>query len=161
AGGGVDLAAAVHAFLLAEQRGFPPHLCRDARVPPAQARQLARLRDQRLAARPSTDRDDSDAALAAAPLAGLGDRLAVRPAGGQRTATMVGGRGLLLPAAADGHELVLALRLHESGRQQRSQATVTAPIELAWLEQHGALQSLVAAELDAEAGRVVGVRQLC
>ena len=75
-----------------------------------------------------------------------------------REATMTGGRGLVLPAAADGHDLVVALRLHESGRQQRSQATVVAAIEERHLEATGRVRSIVDAELDEEQGRVFAVR---
>jgi ATP-dependent helicase HrpB len=74
---------------------------------------------------------------------------------------MVGGRGLVLPAAVDGHELVLALRLLETGRQQRSRATLCTALEFADLEaaEPHALQQVVLAELDEAQGRVVAVRE--
>ena len=161
---GADLHAAVDAFLLAEDRGFPEHLCRESGVGAWQARTLKATRDRLLGG--GGDRR-SDAAsdttlLARCLLAGFPDRVALRASGGEpRTATMVGGRGLVLPAAADGQDLVLALRLHEAGRQQRSKAVLTAGLELADLQAvaAGALQNVVTAELDEEQGRVVAVRE--
>ena len=63
---------------------------------------------------------------------------------------MVGGRGVTLPTVADGEDLVLALRLHESGRQQRSQVVLTADLTMQDLEviAAGSLQSVVEAQLD-------------
>ena len=74
---------------------------------------------------------------------------------------MVGGRGLKLGPAADGHELVLALRLRETGRQQRSSATVTAAITEPLLEELGLLELRDDAQLEEAQGRVVAVRSLC
>ncbi|MBM4060211.1 MAG: ATP-dependent helicase HrpB, partial [Planctomycetes bacterium] len=162
---GADLAAAVEAFLLAEQRGFPESLCREFGSWPGPARQLLATRDRVLAAVGA--RDPGGAArdttwLGRCLLAGFPDRVAVRAQGAEaRAATMVGGRGLVLPAAADGHDLVLALRLLETGRQQRSRAVLTAAIELADLEavEARALRQVVTAELDEPNGRVVAVRE--
>lgn len=162
-GDGADLHAAVDAFLLAEERGFPDHLCREFGVGPGPARGLKMARDRLLG---SGDRR-SDAArdttlLSRCLLAGFPDRVALRSSGGEpRTATMVGGRGLTLPAAVDGQDLVLALRLHETGRQQRSRATLTAGLQLADLEAMTptALAMVVTAELQAEQGRVIAVRE--
>ncbi len=158
-GDGVDLLAATAAFLQAEQRGFPGHLCRLAGVSPDQARSLIRARD-RLLGGGNRARPGADDALAECLLAGFPDRVAVRNQRDGREATMVGGRGLWLPPAVDGSELVVALRLHESGRQQRSQATVVAPIDADLLERNGALASIVDAELDETQGRVFAVRQV-
>ena len=162
-GDGADLHAAVDAFLLAEDRGFPDHLCREFGAGSGQARALKASRDRLLG---GGDRR-SDAArdttlLARALLAGFPDRVALRSTTGEpRTATMVGGRGLVLPAAADGQDLVLALRLLETGRQQRSRATLTAGLDVTDLQAIAptALSTVVVAELEAEQGRVVAVRE--
>jgi ATP-dependent helicase HrpB len=159
-GDGADLHAAVDAFLLAEERGFPEHLCREAGLSPWQARQCKAARDRLLGGRRDGDRDTS--LLGRCLLAGFPDRVAVRSDGGEpRTATMTGGRGLVLPAAADGPELVVALRLLETGRQQRSRAVLTAGLELADLQAvaKDALSTVVVAELDEQNGRVVAVRE--
>jgi ATP-dependent helicase HrpB len=156
-GPGLDLIAAASAFVLAMERGFPPHLCRDAGVPPNLARQVARTVERIAERNADASREDVDA-LPACLLAGFSDRVAMRLQRDAREATMTGGRGLVLPAAADGHDLVVALRLHESGRQQRSQATVVAAIEERHLEATGRVRSLVDAELDEEQGRVFAVR---
>ena len=98
-------------------------------------------------------------------LRGFPDRVVRRasPVAGSevRTGTMVGGRGVTLPTVADGEDLVLALRLHESGRQQRSQVVLTADLTMQDLEviAAGSLQSVVEAQLDEQAGRVIAVRQ--
>ncbi|MBM3962884.1 MAG: ATP-dependent helicase HrpB, partial [Planctomycetes bacterium] len=159
-GDGADLHAAVDAFLLAEDRGFPEHLCREVGLSAWQARTVKSARDRLLAGRRDDGRDTT--ALGRCLLAGYPDRVAARSEGGEpRTATMVGGRGLLLPAAADGQELVVALRLLETGRQQRSKAVLTAGLELADLQSAaaGALATVVVAELDEANGRVVAVRE--
>ena len=156
-GPGLDLIAAASAFVLAMERGFPPHLCRDAGVPPNLARQVARTVERIAERNADASREDTDA-LPACLLAGFSDRVAMRLQRDAREATMTGGRGLVLPAAADGHDLVVALRLHESGRQQRSQATVVAAIEERHLEATGRVRSIVDAELDEEQGRVFAVR---
>ena len=156
-GPGLDLIAAASAFVLAMERGFPPHLCRDAGVPPNLARQVARTVERIAERNADASREDVDA-LPACLLAGFSDRVAMRLQRDAREATMTGGRGLVLPAAADGHDLVVALRLHESGRQQRSQATVVAAIEERHLEATGRVRSIVDAELDEEQGRVFAVR---
>ena len=161
-GDGVDLHAAVDSFLLAEQRGFPEHLCREAGVSAWQARTVKATRDRLLAASDRRAPDDDTSLLSRCLLAGFPDRVALRSVGGEpRTATMVGGRGLLLPAAADGQDLVLALRLLETGRQQRSRATLTAGLDLADLQAIAptALATVVVAELDEQEGRVVAVRE--
>ncbi|HEX6810473.1 MAG TPA: ATP-dependent helicase HrpB, partial [Planctomycetota bacterium] len=160
---GSDLHAAVDAFLLAETRGFPEALCREFGSWPGQARSLLASRNRLLAgagARSEQSRDTTR--LAQCLLAGFPDRVALRSPGGDgRSATMVGGRGLLLSPAADGHDLVLALRLLETGRQQRSRATLTAALEVADLQAEApqALKDVVTAELDEAAGRVVAVRE--
>lgn len=159
-GDGADLHAAVDAFLLAEDRGFPEHLCREVGLSAWQARTVKSARDRLLAGRRDDGRDTT--ALGRCLLAGFPDRVAVRSEGGEpRTATMVGGRGLLLPAAADGQELVVALRLLETGRQQRSKAVLTAGLAPADLQAAaaGALATVVVAELDEANGRVVAVRE--
>jgi ATP-dependent helicase HrpB len=159
-GDGADLLAAVDAFLLAEDRGFPEHLCREVGLSAWQARTVKSARDRLLAGRREDGRDTTS--LGRCLLAGFPDRVAVRSEGGEpRTATMVGGRGLLLPAAADGQELVVALRLLETGRQQRSKAVLTAGLEPADLQAAaaGALATVVVAELDEANGRVVAVRE--
>ena len=159
-GDGADLHAAVDAFLLAEDRGFPEHLCREVGLSAWQARTVKSARDRLLAGRRDDGRDTTS--LGRCLLAGFPDRVAVRSEGGEpRTATMVGGRGLLLPAAADGQELVVALRLLETGRQQRSKAVLTAGLAPADLQAAaaGALATVVVAELDEANGRVVAVRE--
>lgn len=160
---GADLAAAVDAFLLAEARGFPDGLCREFGSWPGQARTLRAARDRLLAGERRGDAAARDThALARCLLAGFPDRVARRNDGGEaRTATMVGGRGLTLPAAADGHDLLLALRLLETGRQQRSRATLTAAVDTEDLEAElpRALTDVVTASVDEVAGRVVAVRQ--
>ncbi|MBP8299998.1 MAG: ATP-dependent helicase HrpB [Planctomycetes bacterium] len=172
---GNDLHAATDAFLLAEERGFPDAMCREFGSWPGMARQLKASRDRLLGGAGPRGRsgDSRDTTLLAqCLLAGFPDRVAQRAPGGEarhatiggeaRHATMVGGRGLILPAAADGHDLVLALRLLETGRQQRSRAVLTASIELADLQavEGHALQNVVTAVLEEEAGRVVAVREL-
>lgn len=159
-GDGADLHAAVDAFLLAEDRGFPEHLCREVGLSAWQARTVKTARDRLLAGRRDDGRDTTR--LGRCLLAGFPDRVAMRSDGGEpRTATMVGGRGLVLPAAADGQELVVALRLHEAGRQQRSKAVLTAGLEPGDLQAAaaGALATVVVAELDEANGRVVAVRE--
>jgi ATP-dependent helicase HrpB len=161
-GDGTDLHTAVEAFLLAEERGFPEHLCREFGLGSWQARQVKAARDRLLvgARRDEAARDATQ--LSRCLLAGFPDRVALRAAGGEaRTATMVGGRGLVLPASADGQELVLALRLLETGRQQRSRATLTAGLEPGDLQAvfPAALTSVVTAELDEAAGRVIALRE--
>ncbi len=167
---GGDLVSATESFLLAEQRGFPEALCREFGAHAGLARQLVASRDRLLAALPNRLRSRADtgpAALAEALLAGFPDRVALRSASGAagaepRAATMVGGRGLLLPRAADGSDLVLALRLLETGRQQRSRAVLTANLSRAELAAAtgGALPLVPAPVLDAEAGRVVAAREV-
>lgn len=164
---GADLLAATEAFLLAEQRGFPDALCREFGAGSGQARALQASRNRLVGdarSEPGDRRGDArdTTALARSLLAGFPDRVARRATTGEaRSATMVGGRGLSLPAAADGHDLVLALRLHEVGRQNRSRAVLTAAVELADLEaeQPRALTQVVDAQLDAAAGRVVAIRE--
>ncbi|HZN40052.1 MAG TPA: ATP-dependent helicase HrpB [Planctomycetota bacterium] len=161
---GSDLHAAVDSFLLAETRGFPEALCREFGSWPGQARALVASRNRLLGgAGRSRDEEGRDtSALASCLLAGFPDRVALRSQGGDgRSATMVGGRGLVLSPAADGHDLVLALRLIETGRQQRSRATLTVTLEVADLlaEAPDALQEVVTAALDESAGRVVAVRE--
>lgn len=163
---GADLHAATEAFLLAEERGFPDAMCREFGSWPGMARQLKAARDRLLAlvgGRGAGEASRDTTLLARCLLAGFPDRVAVRSATGEaRHATMVGGRGLVLGPAADGHDLVLALRLLETGRQQRSRAVLTASLELADLEavEARALQNVVTAVLDEAAGRVVAVREL-
>ena len=160
-GEGVDLEQAVAALLLAERRGFPAHLCREASLSPGLARQLGKARD-RLLDRSAVAGDASEEHdLAGCLLAGFPDRLAMRVEQNSRQALMVGGRGLLLPAAADGHGLVLALRLRESGRQQRSLATVTASVDESLLRELDLLERRTDARLEESQGRVVAVRSLC
>jgi ATP-dependent helicase HrpB len=162
---GSDLGSAVDAFLLAEQRGFPDALCREFGARSGQARALVAARDRLLPRRRRSDGDHDGAALARCLLAGFPDRVVRRTAGAgvdARTGTMVGGRGVVLPAAADGHDLVLALRLLETGRQQRSRATLTLAIAMADLEKEAAdtMTTVVAGQLDEQNGRVVAVREL-
>tara|TARA_R110002072_G_scaffold299403_2_gene474857 strand:- start:24993 stop:27554 length:2562 start_codon:yes stop_codon:yes gene_type:complete len=163
---GADLHEAVEAFLLAEQRSFPEGLCREFGSHPGAARGLQQNRNRLLGRGDRKDersRDTED--LNRCLLRGFPDRVVKRspPVSGNevRTGTMVGGRGVLLPTAADGEELILALRLHESGRQQRSQAVLTAALTMADLEAVAgdALQTVVDAQLDEQAGRVIAVRQ--
>ncbi|MEO6596327.1 MAG: ATP-dependent helicase HrpB [Planctomycetota bacterium] len=161
---GSDLHAAVDAFLLAEERGFPDALCREFGSWPGQARTLKASRDRLLDGRARRGGDEArdTSLLAQCLLAGFPDRVALRSASGEaRAATMVGGRGLILPAAVDGHDLVLALRLHEAGRQQRSRATLTAALEVADLQavEAHAIENVVTAELDEAAGRVIALRE--
>jgi ATP-dependent helicase HrpB len=159
-GDGADLHAAVDAFLLAEDRGFPDGLCREFGSWPGQARQLRAARDRLL--RRDGRHEPADATrLARALLAGFPDRVAARSPGGEpRTATMVGGRGVLLPAAVDGHEFAIALRLLETGRQQRSKVVLAAAVERVDLDASGNVASVVVAELDAPQGRVFARREV-
>lgn len=163
---GADLHEAVDAFLLAELRKFPEALCREFGSHPGAARGLLQNRN-RLVRREerAAERSRDTTHLNRCLLRGFPDRVVKRaaPEQGQevRTGTMVGGRGVVLPACADGEELVLALRLHEIGRQQRSQAVLTAGLSLEDLEVAAgdALATVVDAQLDEAAGRVVAVRQ--
>ncbi|MCY2957983.1 MAG: ATP-dependent helicase HrpB [Planctomycetota bacterium] len=159
--GGLDLIYATATFLLAEERGLPANLCRDAGVAPGSARQIVRARDRLLDRSSLPDRCED--ALPLCLLEGFPDRVVVRTGKGVREGAMVGGRGIALPPAVDGHDLLLALRLHETGRQQRSQATVIAALQESDLVvvAGGELQMVVHGELDASAGRVVAVRQQC
>lgn len=153
-GEGVDLLAATAALLGgAPAAGWEPR--------PAQVRQVLRARERLLPERAGGTGACDDGALAASLLAGFPDRVAVRAAPDRREATMVGGRGLLLPEAADGAQVVLALELRESGRQRRSLATVTAPLEEEALAAAGLLVQVATAELDEAQGRVVAVRSSC
>ena len=168
---GADLHVAVDAFLLAENRGFPAHLCRELGLHPGAARALRKARDRLESARGTAgdgsarDGDDSSE-LNRCLLRGFPDRVVRRSptvghVGDNRVGTMTGGRGIVLPKVADGEDLVLALRLHESGRQQRSTANLVAAIERADLEAVAAdaLDVYVVAELDEGQGRVFAVRQ--
>lgn len=163
---GADLHEAVEAFLLAEQRGFPDALCREFGARGGSARALLQTRN-RLLRRGTRDDDRSrdTTLLNRCLLRGFPDRVVRRspPVSGNevRTGTMVGGRGISLPKSADGEELVLALRLHESGRQQRSQAVLTAALAMDDLEatEAHALTTVIDAQLDEQAGRVFAVRQ--
>jgi len=162
---GADLEVATEAFLLAEERGFPAALCREFGSLPGPARALLTARNRLLADRrqrgDSTKRDTTH--LARCLLAGFPDRVALRATSGDsHHATMVGGRGLVVPAAVDGHDLVLALRLIETGRQQRSRVVLAAALSQDDLEAGGtsALESLTEARLDEAAGRVFAVREL-
>ena len=163
---GADLHEAVEAFLLAEERGFPDALCREFGARGGTARSLLQTRN-RLLRRGGRDDDRSHdtTLLNRCLLRGFPDRVVRRspPVSGNevRTGTMVGGRGIALPKSADGEELVIALRLHESGRQQRSQAVLTAALtndDLEATEAH-ALTTVIDAQLDEQAGRVFAVRQ--
>lgn len=162
---GADLHAAVEAFLLAEERGFPEHLCREFGSHPGPARGVRQTRDRLLRrGGRGADAPQDTRALNRCLLRGFPDRVVRRTpgaAGEVRTGTMVGGRGVTLPPVCDGEELVLALRLHEAGRQQRSQANLTAALSLEDLEQvdDGGLRDVVVAELDEAQGRVFAVRQ--
>lgn len=163
---GADLHQATDAFLLAEQRGFPENLCREFGSYPGPARALQQTRNRLLQrGQRDTDRAHDTALLARCLLRGFPDRVVRRApsVGGNevRTGTMVGGRGVVLPTAADGEELVLALRLHESGRQQRSQAVLTVALSMQDLEAVAAdaLVTVVDAQLDESAGRVFAVRE--
>lgn len=163
---GADLHEAVEAFLLAEDRSFPDSLCREFGSRGFQARSLLQTRNRLLGRGSRKDETSRDTMLLnRCLLRGFPDRVVRRtpPQGGTevRTGTMVGGRGIALPKSADGEELVLALRLHESGRQQRSQAVLTAALtidDLEAVEAH-ALTTVIDAQLDEQAGRVIAVRQ--
>ena len=163
---GADLHEAVDAFLSAEQRGFPDSLCREFGSHSHAARTMQHNRNRLLqrgarGAAPARDATELNRCL----LRGFPDRVVRRapPVAGNevRTGTMVGGRGITLPTVADGEELVLALRLHESGRQQRSQVVLTAALTMSDLEVIAAdsLKTVVEAQLDEQAGRVIAVRQ--
>ena len=162
---GADLHAAVEAFLAAEARGFPEHLCREFGSFPGAARGLQRARDRVLRRVDSIDRGSVDLAqLTRCLLRGFPDRVVRRTVGAAvdaRTGTMVGGRGVLLPRVCDGEELMLALRLHEAGRQQRSQVNLVAALTVHDLEAADGvgLEDVVVAELDEAQGRVFAVRQ--
>jgi ATP-dependent helicase HrpB len=163
---GADLHEAVDAFLLAEERGFPDSLCREFGSRGFQARGLLHTRNRLLGRGSRKDEASRDTVmLNRCLLRGFPDRVVRRspPQGGSevRTGTMVGGRGVSLPKAVDGEDLVLALRLHESGRQQRSQAVLTAALTIDDLEAVAAhaLTIVVDAQLDESAGRVFAVRQ--
>jgi len=160
---GADLHAAVDAFLLAEERNFPDAMCREFASWSGQARALKASRDRLVPGGRDRSADARDTELLSrCLLAGFPDRVARRSeAGDARTATMVGGRGLVLPAVADGHDLVIALRLHEVGRQNRSAVVLVASLELGDLQaavgDH--LRTVVTASLDEAAGRVIAVRE--
>jgi ATP-dependent helicase HrpB len=165
-GQGADVLAVTDLFLAAEARGFPDHMGRELGLGPGALRAVQAARDRVLGAeddgRARVRGADGDV-LAKSLLAGFVDRVAVRTDRDRREAVMVGGRGLLLPAAADGSDLVLALRLLETGRQSRSQATLVCPIQEAWLHEVApdAVRTVVGGELDEAAGRVVAVRSAC
>lgn len=163
---GADLHEAVDAFLLAEQRSFPEGLCREFGSHPGVARSLQQNRNRLVPRGIGNDERSRDTTnLNRCLLRGFPDRVVRRaaPVSGNevRTGTMVGGRGVTLPAAADGEELILALRLHETGRQQRSQAVLTAILTMPDLEAvaASALTTVIDAQLDESAGRVIAVRQ--
>ncbi|MFM1871649.1 MAG: hypothetical protein RL398_1071 [Planctomycetota bacterium] len=160
-GDGADLHAAVDAFLLAEERGFPDGLCREFASWPGQARQLRAARDRLLPRRSERDAGRDTSSLARCLLAGFPDRVVARAQGGEaRTGTMVGGRGVTLPPAVDGHDLAVALRLLETGRQQRSKAVLAAALERADLDASGNVATVVVAELDEQQGRVFARREV-
>ncbi|MFK7741144.1 MAG: ATP-dependent RNA helicase [Planctomycetota bacterium] len=188
-GEGADLHVAVDSFLLAEQRGFPESLCREFGSLPGPARALQKSRDRLLGRGARGSRGSRGGrggsgsgsgsggaqsagheALTRSLLRGFPDRVVRRTPGDAsaaeirteiRTGTMVGGRGVTLPKAADGEELLLALRLHEVGRQQRSEANLTVAVTRADLEATAPEQvcSVVVADLEEAKGRVVPVRE--
>lgn len=154
-----DVERVVQSFLHTEGQASPSELARVVGLPVAAVRQVQRGRDRLL--RSGGRRGAADGTgLAACLLAGFPDRVAVR-VGSERKATMVGGRGLVLPDAADGQDLVLALQLRETGRQQRSTVTSFAGLDEELLEQSGSVQTRVVAQLDEANGRVFAVRQRC
>lgn len=160
---GADLLVATDAFLLAEERGFPAAMCREFGSYPGPARALLAARNRLLRGRRDDDRQRDTTLLPRCLLAGFPDRVALRASGSDsRNATMTGGRGLALPAAVDGHDLVLALRLLETGRQQRSRAVLCAALTHADLEAvfPEALGTAVEGRLDEAAGRVLAVREV-
>ncbi|MCB9887631.1 MAG: hypothetical protein H6838_19220 [Planctomycetes bacterium] len=71
---------------------------------------------------------------------------------------MVGGRGLILPASADGHDLVLALRCSRPVASN-VRARLLALLERADLQATGNLHNVVTAELDEQQGRVFARRE--
>lgn len=162
---GADLLLAVEAFLAAEERGFPEHLCREFGSSSGPARSLRQARDRVLRrGERDDDRQREASSLNRCLLRGFPDRVVRRTPGAApdvRTGTMVGGRGVTLPKVCDGEELLLALRLHEAGRQQRSQANLVAAVSVEDLEavDADALEDVVVAELDEAQGRVFAVRQ--
>ena len=160
-GAGVDLEHAAASLLLAEERGFPPHLCREASLSPGLARRLCSNRERLLDRSAASDKASDEFELARCLLAGFPDRVAMRANRDASEAVMVGGRGLQLSPAADGHDLILALRLRETGRQQRSSATVTVAITETLLHDLGLLEHRDDAQLEESQGRVVAVRSLC
>jgi ATP-dependent helicase HrpB len=151
--GSADLAAATEALLVGE--GTDPGLGR------GELRAVQRARD-RLLGRRAPDRDPD--ALGRCLLAGFPDRVVVRSGRHARVGTMVGGRGVELPEAACADaDLLLALRLFEAGAgRTRSQAVVVAALEEAWLHdlQPARVDTVVRAELDEAAGRLLAVREV-
>jgi ATP-dependent helicase HrpB len=162
---GADLQEAVESFLLAESRGFPDALCREFGSRKFAARGLLQTRNRLLERRNSEHGESDTGLLVRCLLRGFPDRVVRRspPTGGSevRVGTMVGGRGIALPKTADGQELILALRLHESGRQQRSHAVLTSHVTMDELQEAAThdLHTVVDAHVDEHAGRVVAVRQ--
>ncbi len=156
-----DVLVAVDAVLQGEAHGSS--LRATLGLPGGAARAVEQARARLLGAGGRDRRDRDPDALGHCLLAGFPDRVVARGGAGQRDGTMVGGRGVVLPAACDGHDLVLALRLFEAGgRQTRSRAVLVAAIEEAWLEEllPGSITQAVRAELDAAQGRVVPVREV-
>jgi ATP-dependent RNA helicase HrpB len=153
-----DLTVAVDAVLGDEEAGARPG--RSLQLPGGVLAAVQQARARLLDRRAGDDADPD--ALGRCLLAGFPDRVVARSSRGQREGTMVGGRGVMLPAACDGSDLVLALRLFETSlRQSRSQAVLVSPIEEAWLQElwPDAVGDFVRADLDETAGRVVAVRE--
>lgn len=162
-GDGADVLLLVDWLSQAQPRDLSDGRCRELGIRPGAARGALQTRDRLLGA--ARDRDDDaadvDAELGKCLLAGFPDRVALRGGADKREALMVGGRGVVLPRAADGQDLVLALALIETGRQSRSLVPLFTGVLPEWLAEvePQAIRSEVTAEIDAERGRAVAVRQ--
>ncbi|GAB4148271.1 MAG: ATP-dependent helicase HrpB [Planctomycetota bacterium] len=102
---------------------------------------------------------DADADLVRCLLAAYPDRVAVRTEG--RRALMANGRGLDLPPAADGEDLILALCLFETGRRSRSLVELFVPLAESFLSETGALVERASVEVDEDLGKAFAVRTTC
>lgn len=125
---------------------------------------VRRARDQ-IAGQARRGGEASDADLVCSLLAGFPDRVAIRPGHTARSAVMVGGRALTLPAdVPELGPLFLALRVGDTAERRTSARVFLAiAVEREWLQQvlPAALRTQDSVEFDASRGRVRALRRLC
>jgi len=126
----------------AARKGFAHGACRalgiDADAARAVARARAQLAGDALEHSAGVPDEGAEACVRRALLAGFPDRVAGRAADTSLEAVLVGGRGLVLPPAAQGDSgrFFLALRVLET-KGTRSRVSATSSVEVNWLHDLG------------------------